>query len=331
MKTLAIFVFILSFNCLKSFGQFSATTLASIRPDVQKVVSRMADDNVLKSAGVGFEGARTAQWVRYETLRKNATSHELEVLTTHKNAVVRCYAFQALAARKEAAVFPILLQHLSDDEKVATFQGCIQDTQKAGDYFIAVARLSANQQGVLDSVLLFDNAVKVDQKNQLLSALKPQGKWYNRVREIAQETHSPEAVLALARYQNKADVPLIKKLFENKDQGYYAAYAVREFPHAVFYPYLTAMFEREWKEKYYDYPKWRQLYQALAKYPSGNTYKLFERTTQTTSAFRKQTLGTYLLLALQRYPNPVFAPLKRQIRLDRSHLEELAQYKDSEK
>ena len=325
MKTPVILTIILPFVCLKGFGQSSDATLASIRPEVKEVVSMIAVDNVLKSAGVGFEAARTAQWDRYETLKEKATSEELNTLTTHKNAVMRCYAFQAMAARKDANVFPILLHHLSDDEKVKTFQGCIQDSQKAGDYFIDVASLSREQKVFLDSVLIFDNAVKVDKKEQLLLHLKPQVRLYNRVREIARKTDKPEAVVALARYQNKDDVDVIKKLFVGKDQEYYAAYAAREFPHAVFYPCLTAMFEREWKEKYYDYPKWRLLYQALAKYPRASTYKLFERTSQTKSAFRRQTLGTYLLLAIQRYPNPVFAPLKGQIRLDRSHLEELAQ------
>ena len=319
-------------SCNMSVGQDVTKTKAAIRPELARLVRKIAADNMLKSAGVGEAGVRTSQWERYETLKEKATDEELKTLTDDSNSVVRCYAFQALASRK-TDVYPILLQHLADTAQVRTFMGCIISSIKTGDYFIDVVtpdyvdpscyKLTSNQQTALDSILLNNITVRVDKKTQLLAVIKPNPKFYKQIRKQA-EQGSPQATLALARFQKESDINIIMSLFSGSEiNNYYAIYSAREYPSPTFYPLLVKNFESEWHEKLYDYSKWRLLYQALANYPTDETYKLFERTVHTTDDFRRQILGTYLMIALKKYPNPKFTSLMPLIKLDRYHLDDV--------
>lgn len=321
-----------------------------LRPEIEKLVKGIAKDNVLKSSGVGVAGTRTEQWERYESLSQNATTKELLELTDYSNAVVRCYAFDALVKRNNVDHNRILLNHLYDTAIIQTFVGCIENSEMVGDYFIDIATppffiagdnkvyvdsqdvytLSLGQKNIIDSILIFDPNITLDAKYSLLRTLQPNIKYYSRVREIATKENSPVATLALSRFKNPADIGTIKLLFKNEKTEYYAAYCAREFPDATFYPLLVKIFEREWLCKYYDLPKWRILYQALSKYPTEQTYQLFKRTIDCKDGFRHQTLGTYLMIAITKYPDKLFDPLKSKIKLNKYHQAEFKQQMDSE-
>lgn len=301
----------------------------SLRPHIERIVEAIAEENVLKSKGVGEGGTRTEQWERFEKLQNEATAQELIELTDHPNAVVKCYAFQALATRKQAVVFPVLVKHLTDTATVHTFQGCIKSSEYTGDYFLdqvtpAYAhpgnyKLTPAQQAQIDSILLYNPAIRLTAKDRLLGAMPPLPKHYRRVREIARQEKNLEAFIVLAKYQRQDDIPLLLGLFNNPDTEAHALQAVEAFPDEAFYPYLVKVFNREWKEELYDSWKWRVLYLALAQYPKPETLKLFARTTKTTDKYRYQTLGTYLTVALTKYPHELFIPLKESIHLDASH------------
>ncbi len=316
-------------SCL---GQ-SNTGDARLRNDIKLIAEGIAKDNVLKSEGVGIAGQRTEQWDRFEKLKNKATADELILLTDYKNAVVKCYAFHALTLRKNIDIFPILLRHINDTATVETFSGCIMSSESVGDFFLNLVtpqyidlnayKLTKSQRSIVDSVLLFSKTIRVGKKYELLREIKPNPKYYNRIREIAIVEKSPVAVLALARFKNIKDAELIEKLFKKEETEYYGIYSVREFPDPLFYPLLKKTFEKEWKKQLYDYPKWRMLYQALAKYPSEDTYKMFEQTALSKDEFRYQTLGQYVLVAIQKYPNKKFEPLKAKIKLDEFHQNEM--------
>lgn len=339
---IVLLLLMISFLCSSSKIHAQSSTIATgIRPTIKKLANGIAKDNILKSEGVGFSGTRTDQWERFENLKKCATDSELLTLSSDTNGVVRCYAFQALANRKEVDVFPILLKHLYDTTSIETIQGCIVNWQTVGDYLLEVVtpeyidpndyKLTSTQRATVDSILIFDKRIKISAREELLSNLKPDFKYYERIKEIATTENSPIAVLAIARYKNKSDIDIIKKLFENEKMEYYAIYSAREFPDSSFYSYLINIFDKEWKDKLYDYPKWRILYQALAKYPSNHTYQLFERTTQTKDDFRYQTLCTYLLIAITKYPDSLYESLKGMIKLDEYHSHEVDDQIDAEK
>lgn len=326
---------------LSLFGQIDCNGQSQIREEkINALADSIAKDNVLKSRSVGYGGVRTTQWETFEKLKKHATDEQLVSLIDHKNAVVRCYSFQALAGRKRVDIFPILLKHINDTTKIETFRGCIVSSQTAGDYFLQVVtpqfvdldvyKLTTSQMETIDSMLLFDKSILISAKYRLLSDIKPNQKYYDRIREIAVTEKSPVAILALARFQNKNDIEIIKTLFKKEETEYYAAYSAREFPNNAFYPYLTKLFEQEWRERLYDYSKWRILYQALAKYPTETTFNLFDRTINTKDTFRYQTLGKYLLIAIKRYPHQVFESLTAKIKLDDYHMNDVNDEMDIE-
>ncbi|MEO6850354.1 MAG: hypothetical protein ABI203_06335, partial [Mucilaginibacter sp.] len=237
-----------------------------IRPVINIIVDSIAQYNQLNSSGVGYAGIRTVQWDRYEKLSKTATLPELRELTNHKNSVVRCYAFDALTDRKDTAAFNILLGHLQDTAMVSTFIGCMISKERTGDYFLNIVKpydstdtgykLSFRQKAIVDSILLFDKHIMLYAKYNLLYDLKPQAQYYNRVKEIATNGKMPVSVWTLAKYKRLEDIGIITKAFYGIESEDYAIRSVTLLPDSSFYPILIKIFEREWKEKLYDYGKW---------------------------------------------------------------------------
>ncbi|WP_431241649.1 hypothetical protein ACQ9BO_16760 [Flavobacterium sp. P21] len=91
---------------------------------------------------------------------------------------------------------------------------------------------------------------------------------------------------------------------------------------------MVKVFKKEWSDRYYSYPKWRVLYQALAQYPNQEeTLKLFDKTIVAHNKFRRKTLSKYLWIAATKYPNEKFEVYKSKINLDKDDFflqEELA-------
>jgi hypothetical protein len=324
---IGIFTSLISCNSKHSINKFF------LRSDVQIIVDSIAKVNTYEGARVGLAGRRSEQWRRYEELKKLATTDELDELTNHENPVVRCYSFKALLYRKNIDVLSIVKNHLNDNTSFELLSGDLGDRETVGDFFIEKATnnyddlniivLTEKQRAVLDSTLLYDNTIELKSKYEYISKLKPDPKLYKRIREIAYSGQRPIAILALSRYKNKKDIALIKSLFDKKGDDYYAAYCSREFPDQTFYPCLVKLIRKEWNEEYYNYTLWRILYQALAKYPCQETYKLFEQTTMIKDSFRYQTLCKYLKISILKYPNKVYEPLKKKIKLDEFETESM--------
>jgi hypothetical protein len=333
MKSVAAYLLILATSL---HGQ---TTTKDVQIEIDSLIQAMVKENMVTGNAVGYAGEEPEQWRRYDRLRFISSSATLINLTDHSSPVIRCYSYQALVDRKSDDLFPILLNHILDTSSVTTYFGCIMDEEKVGDYFLDASTqesgasnniLTLKQRSHIDSILLFDPRIRLEAKLHLLRQLSVSPIYYGRVREIAMQEHLPVATLALARYQNQGDIPFIKKCLRNKDSQYFGIYGVREFPDTAFYSSLLNIFEQEWKNKYYDFPKWRILYQALAKYPTSRTLALFERTLATKNKSRYQYLCSYLSIALIKYPNRLFAPLLKKIILNDFYLKKAESEKNIE-
>ncbi len=298
----------------------------SIRLEINQVVDSIASENIYKSARVGYSDVKTSQWERFLNLKEKAKNNELRQLTNHINPVVRCYSFQALAERQDSMTFQILLNHLKDNEYVLKFKGCMVSGSTVGDFFVdtvtpdyvslSAYKLTESEQKTLDSLLIFDPKITLSAKSRLMKDLQPKPQYLESIRQIVKEENIPQAVIALARFQEESDVELIKEFFQRKKTESYAIYAACEFPHKAFYPELVNIFNREWEEKYYDYAKWRILYQSLAKYDNEQTLDFFEQTVNEKNNFRRKTLVRYLLIAITKYPSENFEGLKSKIALE---------------
>ena len=129
-STILIIVFIIGLlSCKGKRDNLSSASMDEIKNGI-------ATTNVLMGGGIGPAGERPRQWDRYEVLLSKATDKELLTFTNDTNAVVRCYAFQALATRGKTDLFPIALQHIPDTATVHTLYGCSGSSQKVGDFFL---------------------------------------------------------------------------------------------------------------------------------------------------------------------------------------------------
>ncbi|MDJ1480006.1 hypothetical protein QNI16_05870 [Cytophagaceae bacterium YF14B1] len=299
--------------------------------DLKTLVARIAKSNRIESSHIGRAGSLSDQWVRSEQLKKIAPTTILISLTNHKNAVVRCYAFQALAYRHHQAMFTILLNHLSDTTKINIQSGCLGMQQRTGDFFIHTVvqddkdmyTLTTKEHATLDSILLYDDKIILDSRYAILWKMNPIAKYYPRIRYLAHYRKNTAALFALAKYQKQTDKKLIASFFNDPDTQADALYAVREFPDPDFYPYVKKVFEQEWKEKLYDYSKWRICYQVLAQYPNDETMEIFKRTLLVKDEFRYETLCQYLLVAIKKYPNELYKPIETRIKLPDYQLQEV--------
>jgi hypothetical protein len=316
----------------KIIAQKAVVSKLDTVPNLKRIVAGIEKGNQVESSHIGEGSSPSKQWDKYEQIKKIATIDQLVALTDHKNSAVRCYAFQALATKRSDKVFAVLLKHLNDTSVVETQSGCIGMTQLTGDYFVDVVtpnyveidiyKLNKAEKKTLDSVLLYDKSIKLSAKSAVLETLKPTLGNYARIRELVKDDRNESALRALAKYQKQTDKELIASFFKDDDTQSSALYAVREFPDDYFF-FVKKVFEQEWKEEYYDSPKWKICFQALAKYPRPETMALFDRTLKSTHKYKYETLGTYLLIAITKYPDKLFDPIKSKIKLSSYQLDEV--------
>jgi hypothetical protein len=317
-----------------AIGQGNANN--NIRPEIKAIADAIAEDNVLKSAGVGITGTRTQQWDRYESLRSKSSIKELIALCENNNAVVRCYAFQALIERRYKNFLPILIKHLSDTTSVMTFSGCEMDKEFAGDCFFNQVnpayhktdpKLDAKGLLMVDSILLFDKNVRLYAKSRLLQDMSPNKKYYNRVREIFLIEKDKTAILTLSKFKNPRDIPLILSLLNSKDQDdqYYGLWAVRNFPDKSFFVVVTSIHAREIEKiTGFHYPLLRMLYQAIVQYKNEASRKLLEQSlTGIKTSSTLQYHSENIWIALKKYDSPIYKGIIEKIKLSESETREL--------
>ena len=309
-----------------TFGQGNNSIV--LEKEIENIVKKIADENMYKSSAVGYGGARTDQWKRFEALKKKATDEELIILTEHSNAAVRCYSFQALAERKHPETFKILLTHLKDNEIVKTFLGCILSGQTVGDFFLDVVtpqhvslsayKLSEKERSEIDSLLLFDSEIKLSAKSSLLQNIEPKKSYYKRIKEIFNSENNPNALIALSKFNNPNDIELIINWLKKKetDDQYYGLRAVRHFPDTSFFPYIEQIHQQEIKKPTgFNYSLIRMLYLTTVQFKSPESRKLIE---ETLVKAKKSTLkyhSEYIWLALKKYPYPIYKGIKEKIKI----------------
>lgn len=315
---------------LLTFGQ-------AIRPEVQSLIDSITTYDRLDGLYVGYPGIRSKQYDRLNRLTEISTSKELLDLTTSKNTTVKCAAFQSLCSKDSVGIIPVVVSHLYDTSFVSIQRGCIGSQQMTGDYFLQIyyfylstkdsSYWIKNYPGIarVDSLLFYDPKIRLAYKEGKIKGINGDTLYYDRIRDIALNERIPVSVLALAKYKRQQDKDIIASYFYNDKTQYYAIWAVREFPDTTFYPLLIKVFEKGWKNKYYDYTKWRILYQALAQYPNDKTLELFDKTINAKNKFRRETLGRYLTIAITKYPNPMFDKYLNKVEIDNLHQEFLSE------
>jgi len=257
------------------------------------------------------------------------SNSELRSLTSSKNPYVRCESFMILAENKDSMVFEILLKHLTDAEIVKTKGGCVISHSFVGDIFINCVRgltsydLNLEQESKLDSALIFFENVNLYAKNRLLKNLQPRPKYHERLREIVLKEKNSVALIPISRYRLEADIEIINKHLKHKKELYNAIYASKEFPNENLKPQLIKIYKKFWSEDLYSYSEWRILIQAMIQYEDNEIHELFSMIVSTSDGFRYQNLGSYLKIALIKYPNSFYSDLVDKINLEPYYKEQV--------
>lgn len=341
-----IFLIIILGSCAGN-KRIEGEKVFSIRSRIATLVSAMVEENMLNEEYVGIAGEETEQWKRFVKLSELATNEELISLSDHDNPVVRGYFFRALANRKSSETFSILMKHLSDTTRVQTFSGCIMSEEMLGDYFINIVtpnlidtnlyKLNKQEQAWVDSVLLFDKSIVLYARTRLLIDIKPEEKFYSRVKEITLEGSEDFALPTLAKFQREIDKQLIINKLNSTNSGdcYYALMAVRNYPNADFFPHLERLHNLEMTKKMkLTIPEIRMLYQAIVQYKNEASRKLIEQSlsakVESISDYQMGYHLEYIYLALVKYPDNIYNGLKEQIKLSDIQLHNIEYSLDSD-
>ena len=271
------------------------------RQEVEEIVEKIASSSAVASAGVGYLGARLPVYDRFLDLGRVATTDELATLTSHARPVVRVYAFWALAAREGIDPWPILLDHVGDDELVATEFGCSVSQATVGDLFIegltsgsfvpTERQLDAERRKILWSTLVtLPN--RLSARARALREIGPDLTLYAKVRVLLSDpVYGPDALVALAKYSRVDDVDLIARELDGRtDEDLEPAYrAIAEFPHPAFLAPLERALERGYDDEHFHVAK-RTLFGAVASYRDQHAADVLGR-----------ELGRIRLLRLAKY------------------------------
>lgn len=293
------------------------------RPSIslKALIADIAKENVLMGGAVGIDGGRPEQWNRFDLLRAKATDQELIALTDDTNAVVRCYAFQALAEKNYIDVYPIVICHLSDTAKVHTLNGCLIGSKKAGDFMLEEVyskcgqdgnrHLNTNQRAMVDSLLIYGNDNRLDTRNMVLSRIEPLQRYYIGVRRLATVEKNTAAVVALSKYRKKNDIPVIKEFLNDPGGQKLVFAAVKNFPDPSFYPYLEKALKDEIKND--NENDVQELYYAIVQYKNKASRELLKFALSEAKDMKYIYHSDYLSQALREYPAPIYEGLVKPI------------------
>ncbi|GAA3594680.1 hypothetical protein Q4Q39_07005 [Flavivirga amylovorans] len=286
MKSISAFLFVLFLPLLVACQEPNVDS--KISKSTQRIVKKIEKVNELMGSAVYYGGIRPKQYDNFSQLRKTANKKELILLTSHKNAVVRCYAFWALSYDNTAKLFPIILDHLNDDELVSTQFGCTGSQEKVGDFFISIAtphhvdlnsaKLSEKEFKELDSILIYKKN-NLQAKSRAIERIETTNSHYKKIKNLFIEDKDQSALVKLAKYNKEEDVELIlnnKVDYDSDENGFFHTYkAISHFPHPKFLPLLEVNLKKTLDNSHFS-NEWSQLYRAIASYKNEKTRILLE-------------------------------------------------------
>jgi len=304
-------------------------------------IEKIAIENKVFGQYIGIVGTPTEQYKRFEEVKDKATKEQLAELTDHSNAVVRCYAFWALADRKEDNLFEILLKHLNDTITIHKQFADVLEYMTVADFYIDLltsdyifaddyqrvnnSRLTDDELMVLDSIVLY-SPYKLDYQSTILKKINPKEIHYNRIKELS-TNGVLNAFPALARYQKSQDLSIILSLkdFPTKQNMYphpkeELFKAIEVYPDEFFLDYLdefgySIATQRGWIHT------WIYYYRAVAAYKSQESLRILMRPFENSEMPLTYHLR-FVNNALDQYPDPIYKDLIATLWLDHNHIGE---------
>ncbi|MEZ5044976.1 MAG: hypothetical protein R2828_34075 [Saprospiraceae bacterium] len=311
----------LLFICiLMSQLSFSQQIRPELRKRIEKIVEKMANENLYDGPAVGVGGKKTKQRERFEKMQREATDRELITLTSHINAAVRSYAIEALANRRNSETFEIIKAHLEDNEYISVFRFCSRSRQKVGDFYlnavsaeefpITAYQLKEVERSEIDSLVLQNPDIKLSYRSRILEKHGPK---FENYRKKENNLDDLQTILNAKKVNDKSVIKewLLKK---HPEDQYIGLRGVKEWPDQYFFPFLRIIHEQEIKKtRGYNQEVIKMLYLSLVQYKDECSRELIEETLKQAEGLTLEYHWTYIWIALTEYPDDIYEGIREKI------------------
>lgn len=309
-----ILIFILSIKCA-----LSQNVDLKIENITQKITTNDALDvnylNILDSLS------------KTEPIIDSYNEKELTTIFNKNNDFKKIVAFYYISKFNELKSKEILLKNINNP-KVIKFNMLDFYESTFGDELTRITfhKMKDNKSSNYDDFVKYiENLILNDSNSNsifkagLIKNLEIIEENHELLRKIAIEKKFPESIIQLAKFQNKNDNEIIINYLLDKKNDVYGIKAIQSFPNDIFLPYLIKIFKKDWRKRYFNYPKWRTLYQTLTFYPdSQKTHDAFKKTVTTKNKRKREILSKYFEIALIKNPNPKFEIYKNSLNYNKN-------------
>jgi len=291
-------------TCLNAWSQE-----CSIRPEIKRLVHNIQRRNVYE---VTYNYHYTPKQIAFaDKLGNLATDSELVALTNHRNGVVRVYAFEKLDDRKYEGLYPIILNHLEDDETIrwlnygdGEYLNGGKGKSSVDEHFISCSNLKRDEREKLDSILIYSKN-EYGYVNSLLEYEELDKKYYLRVREFAEKDIYSGATTALARFKQPQDTIIIADNIMKSPN--YRMEVIEIFPHPSFKKILNEYRDKNSK------PLW--FYNAVAAYRDSYAHDYLLECLQDSASndYYQKEKSEEIFKGIEKYRCPAFNDLLFQL------------------
>lgn len=324
-----------------------------VRQNIIEIANQIEKINRFDCEAIGHNRQKPASYKLYEQLTANATVKELIQLVEHHNAVVQCYSMKALSEKDNVDMLPILFSQLSNAKNLVAMCGSTEQTLKVFDYvygqlqyleeqkkvtldndlkdqiyqnilynnyddyvayikqFKGKSASSSIKQTGMDKSLALYHATSLD---DILLKIQTKQTYYNRIREITMDSICENAIIALAKYQNPADITIIKSYFPKHKIHTIWLKAVFEFPSPWFLTDLEELQEQYLEKEYCRINMVCRYYTVLLQYKNQKSIEIIRYGLENIKYTKNRNCHLEALYAaLEIYPDPYYSELKKNV------------------
>lgn len=224
----------------------------------------------------------------------------------------------------EEEAFSILPQHFQDTAQVYTHAGCFGKDVSVGDFFVGVfkgwetKRIDSTYLRALDSLLIFTPNLLMA-RSYAMQAMKPDSRYYARVREIVTNERDFGALIGLAKFKRAEDIHLIMTTVVDGRHWIYGTFpylanlqAIREFPHPEFLSFLELHLEEVLNNE--TCPSCMLLYYDIAAIGNPKAQEILNRPFLISDANIRLKHLIELAQALQMHKGTMYNNLRKKLR-----------------
>ena len=198
-KTTIILILIFSFSCT----------------DVNKLVDEIAKDKMMEAEHIGFIGAKSEQYQKFQKLKSKASDERLRSLITHENPIMRTYAYQALIEReliKPSKAFKEAMQNNESFSKMSADQ--ILGTDVCTQIYFEIINYypdSKSELKQMDSLILYDLDENHFLQYMALKDKRHEDEFNNRIKNLAIEHYNSSAIFYIVENDIEIDESKFKE------------------------------------------------------------------------------------------------------------------------